>query len=192
LQQLDEEEHCIHSFSGALKTEQLQIIAKLTSPWDKTHRQKIKFLQSANGFSCMRSEPESRSDLKLFCEVVLDVQTAATARDNNRESAVGQTRPWDPCSAQVDENASFGILIMNLTTGCPWMKLSIYRMDSDFSLGSVQSKSDHKIVVRYLLKQNWVFLNSFTKDQKLLINLLFLAIFNHFFLGDLIPIFIFS
>ncbi len=88
----------------------------------------------------MRSEPESRSDLKLFCEVVLDVQTAATARDNNRESAVGQTRPWDPCSAQVDESASFGILIMNLTTWCPWMKLSIYRMDSDFSLGSVQIK----------------------------------------------------
>jgi hypothetical protein len=121
----------------------------------------------------MRSEPESRSDLTLFCEVVLDVQTAATARDNNRESAVGQTRPWDPCSAQVDESASFGILIMNLTTWCPWMKLSISRMDSNFSLGSVQSESDHKMVNRHLLKQNWVFLNFFTKEQKLVINLFF-------------------
>jgi hypothetical protein len=115
----------------------------------------------------MRSEPESRSDLKLFCEVVLDVQTAATARDNNRESEVwDRQEPWDPCSAQVDESASFGILIMNLTTWCPWMKLSIYRMDSDFSLGSVQSKSDHKMINRHLLKQNWVFFNSFTKEQK--------------------------
>jgi hypothetical protein len=84
----------------------------------------------------MRSELESRSDLKLFCEVVLDVQTAATARDNNRESAVGQTRPWDPCSAQVDESASFWIQIMN-----------------------------------------------FTKEQKLVINLLFVAIFNLFLGG---------
>jgi hypothetical protein len=40
LQQLDEEDHCIHSFPGALKTEQLQIIAKLASAWDKTHRKK--------------------------------------------------------------------------------------------------------------------------------------------------------
>lgn len=135
----------------------------------------------------MRSEPESRSDLKLFCEVVLDVQTAATARDNNRESAVGQTRPWDPCSAQVDERASFGILIMNLTTWCPWMKLSISRMDSDFSLRSVQSESDHKMVNRHLLKQTWVFLNFFTKEQKLVINLLFQQFSIIFFLGDLIP-----
>jgi len=59
-------------------------------------------------------------------------------------------------------------------------------MDSDFSLGSVQSKSDHKMVNRHLLKQNWVFLNFFTKEQKLVINLLFLAI-SIIFLGDLIP-----
>jgi hypothetical protein len=32
--------YCFHSFPGALKTEQLQIIAKLASAWDKTQRKK--------------------------------------------------------------------------------------------------------------------------------------------------------